>query len=373
MKKTLLGILFTTIFFTACHSPHDDDEFYETYWRGHNNYSLDSNYDQWESDFVPYNTENPTITIEGDGSSYINLRNGLNRQYLGFRSVLQTNKILNYFDLNYDYTDPSQPINVQTEVSQCPWNNTNKLLRVGLKGKPIPESELPNLNLVVVLDYSAITNIENNLNSLKNGLIELVNTLTSEDKISIVLNLDTPVVLIEGAHGGLKSTIIKHINNISTDNKYTNTLHLNQAYDIAYKYHNDEVNSKIIYCSMGILHSESYTSKENISLIENAANNGITLSTIITGPFHNAYHYPMELLSKAGKGIHFVVDNPMEYKKVFQRKTQNFVSVAKNLKIDIDFNESQVKSYRLIGYENRGQDDSNLLFSSLFSFTKNRV
>lgn len=341
-----------------------------TYPGGYNNSSADGLYGN-SSGMVgqlvgveKYNTivENPfvdvskeatsTFSIDADGGSYANVRRFLSTNTKPVPDAIRTEELVNYFPLNY--TDPAngEPIAVNGEVSACPWDNTHKLIRIGLKGRSVPKASLPPSNIVLLIDVSGSMGDVNKLALLKEALPNFVDNLRAQDKVAIVTYAGQAGVALEATSGAEKGKIKAAIAQLGAGGSTAGAQGITTAYEIAGKNFVDGGNNRVILMTDGDFNVGISSQKELIDLIVSKRDKGIFLTTVGVGA-GNLNDGMMEQVANKGNGNYEYIDNLKQAQKVFVEEFSKFYTVAKDVKIQLTFNADQVKSYRLIGYENR--------------------
>ncbi|MFT5338073.1 MAG: Ca-activated chloride channel family protein [Luteibaculaceae bacterium] len=316
--------------------------------------SGDTYHDLEENPFVQV-SEQPisTFSIDADGASYANVRRFIQqdnqRPPIG---AVRTEELINYFNLDYTYSDPTHPIALNGEVSQCPWNTSNKLIRIGIKGKPIPENELPPSNFVFLIDVSGSMGSEDKLELLKSGFKLLVDELSSEDRVAIVTYAGSAGIALESTSGDNKTAIKKAIDGLGSGGSTAGAEGIITAYEIAQENFIDGGNNRIILGSDGDFNVGPSSKEELITLIEEKRDFGIYITVLGVGR-GNLNDASLEQIANNGNGTYEYIDNIEQLRKVFIYDYSKFFTVAKDAKVQVEFNLDNVEAYRLIGYENR--------------------
>lgn len=300
-----------------------------------------------------------TFSIDADGASYAVLRRwttaGLDMGSL--REALRTEEFINYF--TYDYADPaSGPIAVNGEVSTCPWNTAHKLIRIGIKGKSIPREAYPYANFVLLLDVSGSMSSPDKLELLKQGFIDFVNGMRPQDKIAIVTYAGNAGLVLDATSGNEKARIIDKLRNLQPGGSTNGAAGIRLAYEIAGKNFIAGGNNRVILGTDGDFNVGISSREELVKLIESEREKGVFLTTLGVGT-DNLNDAMMEQVANHGNGNYEYLDSKEELKKVFTDDYAKFLTVAKDVKVQVTFNPDLVEEYRLIGYENRvlQQDD----------------
>jgi Ca-activated chloride channel family protein len=261
--------------------------------------------------------------------------------------------MINYFD--YDYPQPTNehPFSVNTEVAQTPWNIDTKLVRIGLQGKEYLNEELPPSNLIFLIDVSGSMSDENKLPLLKSAFKLLVNQLREKDKVSIVVYAGAAGVVLEPTSGGDKVKIMSALNNLEAVGSTAGGEGIEVAYKLAEKHFNKNGNNRVILATDGDFNVGLSNDKEMEDLITEKRKSGVFLSVLGFG-MGNYKDSKLEILADKGNGNHGYIDTMQEAQKLFGKEFGGTLfTIAKDVKLQVEFNPAKVKSYRLIGYENR--------------------
>lgn len=307
-----------------------------------------------ENDFVSV-LEEPisTFSIDADGASYSNTRRFLQQEdRKPPRYAIRSEEFINYF--NYDYPDAGNghPITLNGEISDCPWTPGNKLLRIGIKGMDIPKAQLPNTNFVFLIDVSGSMSWPDKLDLLKEGFKIFTDHLRDEDKIAIVTYAGEAGVVLPSTRGSEKATIKAAIDRLGAGGSTAGAQGIITAYDIAQQNFIEGGNNRVILGSDGDFNVGISDQDALVDLIEEKRESGIFLTILGVGS-GNLQDGKMEQIANNGNGNYEYLDNIEQAKKVFIYEFNKFYTVAKDVKIQIEFNPLIVQAYRLIGYENR--------------------
>ncbi|WP_235903524.1 vWA domain-containing protein [Taibaiella lutea] len=307
-----------------------------------------------ESPFINV-SEKPvsTFSIDADGASYSNIRRFLMKEnQLPPKGAVRTEELINYFQLDYTFDNPSHPVSINGEVSQCPWNDAHKLIRIGLKGKSIPKAQLPNSNFVFLIDVSGSMASEDKLELLKNGFKYFVNEMSPEDKVAIVTYAGDAGVVLESTSGAEKDKIRKAIDKLGAGGSTAGAKGITTAYEIAQANFIEGGNNRIILGTDGDFNVGPSSQEELVKLIEEKRDMGIFITVLGVGR-GNLNDAALEQIADNGNGTYEYIDNLEQLRKVFIYDYNKFFTVAKDVKVQVEFNPENVESYRLIGYENR--------------------
>ncbi|MBN1396505.1 MAG: von Willebrand factor type A domain-containing protein [Bacteroidetes bacterium] len=294
-----------------------------------------------------------TFSIDVDAASYSNIRRFINSGSLPPIDVVRIEEMINYF--KYDYPQPANqhPFSVNTEVSVCPWNADNSLLLIGLQGKNINTENIPPCNLVFLLDVSGSMDEPEKLPLVKSAFRLLVNQLRSVDRVAIVVYAGNAGLVLPSTSGDEKERILKAIDNLEAGGSTAGGQGIILAYKTAKENFLKDGNNRVILATDGDFNVGVSSDSEMERLIEEKRNDGIYLSVLGFGT-GNYKDSKMEKLADKGNGNYAYVDNIQEARKVFgEQLAGTLYTIAKDVKIQIEFNPAIIKSYRLIGYENR--------------------
>lgn len=294
-----------------------------------------------------------TFSIDVDAASYSNMRRFLNNGSKPPIDAVRIEEMINYFD--YDYPSPSNghPFSIYQEVSAAPWNNENLLLHIGLQGEKLDFDKLPPSNIVFLLDVSGSMNNANKLPLLKKSLQLLVNQLDEEDRIAIVVYAGSSGLVLPSTSGNEKETILGALNQLEAGGSTAGGAGLKLAYKVASENFIRKGNNRVILATDGDFNVGISSDAEMERLIEKEREKGIFISVLGFG-MGNYQDSKMEIIADKGNGNYAYIDNILEAKKVLVNEFGGTLfTIAKDVKIQIEFNPAVVESYRLIGYENR--------------------
>ena len=297
-----------------------------------------------------------TFSTDADGASYANVRRFLTESMLPPKAAIRIEEMINYFPLNYEDDNSDHPISLNGEVSQCPWTPGNKLIRIGIKGRTIPENELPPSNIVLLIDVSGSMTSDDKLPLLKKGFNLLVDEFTAQDRIAIVTYAGSAGVVLQSTPGDQKSKIKNAINSLGSGGSTAGAAGLVTAYEIAQANLIEGGNNRVILGTDGDFNVGIYDEDELVNLIESKRDLGIFFTAIGVGR-GNLNDSMMEKISNHGNGTYEYIDNLEQAKKVFVYEFNKFYAVAKDVKVQVEFNPALVEAYRLIGYENRALEN----------------
>lgn len=297
--------------------------------------------------------ENPlsTFSIDVDGASYSNTRRFIDGGSLPPTDAVRIEEFINYFSYSYPGPKGEHPFAINTEVASCPWNKTSKLMLVNLKGKTVPFDQLPPMNLTFLVDVSGSMSDQNKLPLLKKSLGLLVDKMRSSDKISIVVYAGAAGLVLEPTNN--KNDILKALDKLEAGGSTAGGAGINLAYKVNKDNFIANGNNRIILATDGDFNIGSSSDAEMTRLIEEKRDQGIYITTLGFG-MGNYKDSKMELIADHGNGNYFYIDNIEEANKVLVTQLDGTLyTIAKDVKLQLEFNPAKVAGYRLIGYENR--------------------
>ena len=294
-----------------------------------------------------------TFSIDVDAASYSNMRRFINKGELPPVDAIRTEELVNYF--SYDYPKPtgSDPVKITMEAGTCPWNADHRLVRIGLKAKEIPTDNLPASNLVFLIDVSGSMWGANRLDLVKSSLKLLVNNLRDKDKVAIVTYSGSAGVKLESTSGSDKQKIREAIDELTAGGSTAGGAGIMLAYKIAKKNFISNGNNRIILCSDGDFNVGISSAEGLEQLIERERKSGVFLTVLGYG-MGNYKDKKIQVLAEKGNGNHAYIDNLQEANRVLVGEFgATLHTVAKDVKLQVEFNPAQVQAYRLVGYESR--------------------
>lgn len=297
--------------------------------------------------------QNPlsTFSADVDTASYSNVRRMIKQGELPARDAVRIEELINYFTYDYPEPDGAHPFSVTTEVSVCPWNETNKLVRIGLKGRSIPLDSAPPSNLVFLIDVSG--SMYSRLPLVKSALKLLVGQLRKQDRIAIVAYAGASGLVLPSTPGNHKAKIIETLDRLTAGGSTAGGAGITLAYEVALENRLETGNNRVILATDGDFNVGPASQADLHRLIEQKRDQGVYLTVLGFG-MGNLKDATMELLADKGNGNYSYIDSLLEAKKVLVNEMGGtLITIAKDVKIQAEFNPAKVKSYRLIGYENR--------------------
>jgi len=294
-----------------------------------------------------------TFSIDVDTANYSNVRRMLNQGYLPEPTSIRIEELVNYFAYDYPQPEGEHPFAVYTEMSVCPWNQKRNLVHIGLQGKKLNLTKAPPSNLVFLLDVSGSMNTANKLPLVKESMKMLVENLRGTDKVAIVVYAGAAGEVLSSISGNQKLKIYNAIDNLQAGGSTAGGAGIQLAYKIAEENFIQGGNNRIILCTDGDFNVGASSSAHLTELVEQNRNKGIYLTTLGYG-MGNYKDNTLELLADKGNGNYAYIDNLQEAKKfLVNEMASTLYAIAKDVKLQIEFNPAHVKAYRLIGYENR--------------------
>ncbi len=300
-------------------------------------------------------TQNPlsTFSIDVDTASYSNVRRFIRNNRMPPKDAVRIEEMINYFNYDYSQPDGEHPFSIETEISQCPWNTENKLIHIGLQGKNLDYHDLKPSNLVFLIDTSGSMASVNKLPLLKKALRLLLDELNEQDGIAIVAYAGSAGLVLPFTPVSEKHEILASLDNFQAGGSTAGGAGIKLAYKVARENHIRGGNNRIILATDGDFNVGVSSTADLVRLIEEGRKDDIFL-TICGFGMGNYKDGRMEQISNAGNGNYFYIDNIKEAKKVFVTQMRaTLFTIARDVKIQVEFNPLKVKAYRLIGYENR--------------------
>jgi len=294
-----------------------------------------------------------TFSIDVDTASYSNVRRYLNMNQAPPPAAVRLEELVNYFP--YDYAQPldGKPFAVHVEMTSAPWNQHHRLARIALKGKEIHHAERPAANLVFLVDVSGSMEPENKLPLVKQSLKFVVERLTEKDTVSLVTYAGYSGVALPATSGADKARIMGAIEGLGAGGSTNGAGGITTAYEQAALRFNKEGINRVILATDGDFNVGVTSHEELQRLIEEKRKSGVFLSVLGYGMGNNKDD-TMELLANKGNGNYAYIDSLSEARKsLADQFSGTLVTIAKDVKIQIEFNPAVIRGYRLLGYENR--------------------
>jgi Ca-activated chloride channel family protein len=299
--------------------------------------------------------DNPlsTFSIDVDAASYSNIRRFINSGQLPHKDAVRIEEMINYFSYNLPAPTGNEPVAIHTELSTAPWNPQHRLLRIGLKARVVKTDRLPASNLVFLIDVSGSMNEPNKLPLVQSSLTMLTDRLRPKDKVAIVVYAGNAGLVLPPTSGDQKITIKDAINRLSAGGSTAGGQGIKLAYQIAKENFLKDGNNRVILATDGDFNVGASSDEDMQNLIEQERKSGVFLSVLGFG-MRNYKDSKMETLADKGNGNYAYIDNITEARKTLVSEFGGTLfTVAKDVKLQLEFNPAKVQAYRLIGYENR--------------------
>ncbi|WP_296945047.1 von Willebrand factor type A domain-containing protein [uncultured Dysgonomonas sp.] len=307
-----------------------------------------------DNKFVRVSTEPlSTFSIDVDKASYSNMRRFINKGEVPPADAIRVEELVNYFKYDYPKPEGDDPVAFGIEVGKCPWDGKHRLVKIGLKAREIDTDNLPATNFVFLIDVSGSMDWDGKLDLVKSSMKLLVNNLRPIDRVAIVVYAGAAGQVLPSTPGSEKSKILESLNGLTAGGSTAGGEGIVLAYKIAKENLIEGGNNRIILCTDGDFNVGVSSNDGLEKLIENERKSGVFLSILGYG-MGNYKDDKMQVLAQAGNGNHAYIDNMQEANKVLVSEFGGTMfTVAKDVKLQIEFNPLKVDSYRLIGYETR--------------------
>ncbi len=302
-----------------------------------------------------------TFSVDVDAASYSNVRRYINNGQLPPKYAVRIEEMINYFDYNLPTPINKEPVAIHTELSTAPWNPQHRLLRIGLKARVVATEKLPASNLVFLIDVSGSMSDANKLPLVQSSLKMLVDQLRPQDKVAIVVYAGAAGLVLPPTPGNQKTTIKDAIDRLQAGGSTAGGEGIKLAYRTAKENFLKEGNNRVILATDGDFNVGASSDQDMEQLIEQERKSGVFLSVLGYG-MGNYKDSKMETLADKGNGNYAYIDNATEARKTLVSEFGGTLfTVAKDVKLQLEFNPAKVAAYRLIGYENRllNQEDFN--------------
>ena len=294
-----------------------------------------------------------TFGIDVDAASYTNIRRFLTMGRLPPKDAVRIEEMLNYF--RYDYPEPSDRdrFTVATDLAVAPWAPEHRLVRIGIRGRSLRTERMPPSNLVFLLDVSGSMQPANKLPLVKQCFRLLVQQLRPQDRVAIVVYAGAAGLVLPSTSGADKATVLGALDRLEAGGSTAGGAGLRLAYDVAREHFDPKGNNRIILATDGDFNVGESSDAAMVRLIEERRDQGVFLTVLGFGT-GNLKDSRMEQIADKGNGNYAYVDELREGRRVFGRElTGTLVTIAKDVKVQVEFNPARVQAYRLIGYENR--------------------
>ena len=312
-------------------------------------------YDSWEENPFELSTSQPlsTFSIDVDNAAYSNIRRMINNGQIVDKNAVRVEEMINYFKYNYPQPSVNEPFSIYTEYNDCAWNPQHKILKIGLQGKNLVEKNLPSSNLVFLIDISGSMNAANKLPLLKSSFKVLLERLRPQDKVAIVTYAGNAGIALEPTSAPQKEKIMTALENLQSGGSTAGAEGIITAYKLAEENFVKNGNNRVILATDGDFNVGVSNNEDLKAMIENKRKSGVFLTCLGFG-MGNYKDNRLEMLADKGNGNYAYIDNIQEANKFLGKEfAGSMYAIAKDVKIQIEFNPKLVKAYRLIGYESR--------------------
>ncbi len=294
-----------------------------------------------------------TFSIDVDRAAYSNIRRFITQGEIPPRDAVRIEEMLNYFTYEQSAPEADHPFAMATEVAVAPWNVEHRLVRIALHAPPIETTSLPPSNLVFLLDVSGSMMSANKLPLVKQSMNLLVDQLREQDRVAIVVYAGAAGLVLESTPGSERGRILEAIASLEAGGSTAGGAGLKLAYMVARQHHVPGGNNRIILATDGDFNVGASSDGEMVRLVEAQRDQGTWLTVLGYG-MGNYKDSKLETLSNAGNGNFAYIDNLLEARKTLVAEFgATMHTVAKDVKLQVEFNPAKVTAYRLIGYENR--------------------
>lgn len=294
-----------------------------------------------------------TFSIDVDAASYSNIRRFIQGGQRPPKDAVRLEEMVNYFHYEYPQPKGEDPFSINTEISSAPWNEKHKLVLIGLQGKNIPKENLPPSNLVFLIDVSGSMQDVNKLPLLKSSFKLLVQQLREQDHVAIVVYAGAAGLVLPSTSGADKKIILEALDQLEAGGSTAGGAGIRLAYEVAKQNFNKEGNNRVILATDGDFNIGESSNGAMERLIEEKRKEGVFLTVMGFG-MGNYKDSKMETIADKGNGNYLYIDSILEAQKALVNEFGGTLfTIAKDVKLQIEFNPAKVKAYRLIGYENR--------------------
>lgn len=294
-----------------------------------------------------------TFSLDVDTASYSNVRRFLDAGRLPPRDAVRCEEMINYFPYKYPVPTDGTPFAIHAEIAPCPWNPRHRLAKIALKGKELAAGERPACNLVFLIDVSGSMQPENRLPLIKTGLSMLVEKLSERDRVAIVTYAGQSSIVLPSTAGNNKREILRAITQMGAEGGTNGGAGITQAYQVARQSFTQNGVNRVILCTDGDFNVGVTNRDELTAMVQRESRGRVFLSVMGVG-HDNLQDATMEQLADRGNGHYAYLDTIAEAHKVFVEQTSGtLVPIAKDVKVQVEFNPARIAGYRLIGYEKR--------------------
>lgn len=321
---------------------------------GYNRFSNESYAKLVENKYLnPMDNPLSTFSVDVDNASYSNIRRFINGGQLPPKDAVRIEEMINYFKYQLPEPKGDEPVAIVTELAAAPWNSKHQLLRIGMKARTISPDKLPPSNLVFLIDVSGSMDEPNKLPLVKQAMKMLVEQMRAQDKVAIVVYAGNAGLVLPATPGDKKEKINNAIDNLSAGGSTAGGAGIKLAYRIARENFKKGGNNRIVLATDGDFNVGASSDESMEQLITKERDSGVDLSIMGFG-MGNYKDSKMETLADKGNGNYAYIDNLTEaHKALVSEFGGTMFTVAKDVKLQIEFNPAKVQAYRLIGYENR--------------------
>ena len=317
--------------------------------------AADDTYQYYPENRVWQASANPlsTFSIDVDTASYSNIRSMLRMGEMPPADAVRIEEFINYFDYNYDEPSDGESFSVRANLTESPYDDHKHIMRIAIQGKTIPLTERKSANLVFLIDVSGSMSTANKLPLLKRSLKLLVPTLSERDTISIVIYAGAASIALPPTPGDNEAAIYKALDDLASSGETNGAEGIELAYQLAYENYKEDAINSVLLATDGDFNVGVTDNRSLLKIIEHHRTRGVSLSVLGFGNSRYNDHLT-EQLADNGDGTAYYIDGFNEAKKVLlEQMTGTLQTIAKDVKIQVEFNPRLVKEYRLIGYENR--------------------
>ena len=304
---------------------------------------------------TPWESPLSTFSVDVDTASYANIRRLLRSGGVVPKDAVRTEECINYFDYAYPVPTEGGPFAVHVELASCPWKAAHHLVKIGLKGREVDSNTRPASNLVFLIDVSGSMNRPNKLPLLVESMKVLVEELDERDTVGIVVYAGSAGTILEPTKvvGNGRTEILSALDHLRAGGSTAGAAGIRGAYDLAVKHHQKGGVNRVILATDGDFNVGTSSTGELVDLVKENAQSGVSLSVLGFGS-GNINDAMLEAITNDGNGNYHYIDTQREGRKVFlQNLSGTLVTIAKDVKIQVEFNPGKVAAYRLIGYANR--------------------
>ncbi len=298
-----------------------------------------------------------TFSIDVDVASYANMRRYVNMGQLPPADAVRVEELVNYFSYNYPQPSDGRPVHIDLEAGICPWNRQHRLVKIGLKAKDIPVAELPAANFVFLIDVSGSMSGAGRIGLVKSSMRMLADNIRDIDRVAIVVYGSDAKVVLPSTPGSGRRKIKEAIDALQTGGYTAGEAGLRLAYKTAEENFIKGGNNRIILCSDGDFNFGISDEHGLEKIVAAGSRKGIFMSVLGYG-MGNYKDSKMQVMAEKGNGNQAYIDNIQEARKVLISEFgSTLFTVAEDVKLQVEFNPSQVQAYRLVGYESRLLND----------------